>query len=78
MTAKYICVQPYGWGKNGKPAYNIGDILEIKINEFGRITNIKDKTGKSWIFMGKEEVFHKRFISIAEHRDNQIESILNE
>jgi hypothetical protein len=75
---KCICIVPYGLKKDGKFPYNIGDVVEIKINDSGRITNFKDKTGKNFIFMSSKETFYKCFNPLAEWRENQIDSVLDD
>ncbi len=75
---KCVCISSYGWTNNGIISYNIGDIIEIKINEAGRITNFIDKNGKNFIFMSSEEIFYKCFKPLAEMRNEKIDQILDD
>ena len=70
---KFICLVPYGW----KGSVEVGEIVEVKFNEENRIQILFIKN-KGWMFHGSNEVFYKHFISMAEYRDKQIETILNE
>lgn len=74
---KCVCISSYGWTNNGI-SYNIGDIIEIKINEAGRITHLIDKTSKKWIFLSSEETFYECFKPLAEMRNEKINQILDD
>jgi hypothetical protein len=77
-SIKYICIKPYN-------KYKIGDIIDLELAIGGNILKTIGIDG-GWIWSKpfsfeapiSKKSFEESFINLAKHREEQIDSIINE